>query len=132
MEASIKIKVPFYDLDPMQVVYHGNYIKYFEEARCALLEKLNLNYREMERLGYAFPIVKMNVKYINPSQFGQELLVVAKTIPSENFLHIKYFVTDFNTNEKICTAETKQMCINIANKTSYFELPALIKERLGV
>lgn len=130
MEASVKIKVPFYDLDPMQVVWHGNYIKYFEKARCALLEKIGLDYREMERLGYAFPVVKMSVKYISPSEFEQELSVSAKIVPSENFLHIKYIAKDFKSGEKICLAETKQMCVNIKSKTSCFELPAKIKERI--
>lgn len=130
MEASVKIKVPFYDLDPMKVVWHGNYVKYFEEARCALLEKIGLDYREMERLGYAFPVVKMSVKYINPSEFGQELAVMAKVVPSENFLHIKYLARDFESGEKICSAETKQMCVSIKSKTSRFELPPEIKERI--
>lgn len=130
MEASVKIKVPFYDLDPMKVVWHGNYIKYFEKARCALLEKAGLDYREMERLGYAFPVVKMSVKYINPSEFGQELEVSARIAPCENFLHIKYLAKDLKSGEKICSAETKQMCVSIKTKASCFELPAIIKERI--
>ena len=34
----IKIRVPFFDLDPMQIVWHGNYLNYFEMARAALFE----------------------------------------------------------------------------------------------
>lgn len=37
MNTEIKIKVPFYDLDPMNIVWHGNYVKYMEEARCDFL-----------------------------------------------------------------------------------------------
>ena len=39
---STEIEVPFYDIDPMDIVWHGNYIKYFEVARCALLKKNQL------------------------------------------------------------------------------------------
>ena len=36
-EEEIEIEVPFFDLDPMNVVWHGNYVKYTEIARCKLL-----------------------------------------------------------------------------------------------
>ena len=124
MEASIKIKVPFYDLDPMKVVWHGNYIKYFEDARCALLDKIGLGYLEMNRLGLVFPIVKMQVKYIKPSVFNQELDVRATLVPNENYLHIKYEISDSLSGEKICSAETKQMCVNAQNSESMLVLPA--------
>ena len=39
-----KIKVPFYDLDPMNIVWHGNYVKYMEEARCDFFRKINYTY----------------------------------------------------------------------------------------
>ncbi|MBE6414660.1 MAG: acyl-CoA thioesterase [Verrucomicrobiaceae bacterium] len=130
MEASIKIKVPFYDLDPMNVVWHGNYVKYFEQARCALLNELQFNYPEMAKMGYAFPVVKMEVKYIRPSEFEQEILVKAKLVDSENYLHVKYLITDAVTGAKICEAQTKQMCVSLTKKTSYFELPTEVLKKL--
>ena len=130
MEASIKIKVPFYDLDPMNVVWHGNYVKYFEQARCSLLNELQFNYPEMAKMGYAFPVVKMEVKYIRPSEFEQEILVKAKLVDSENYLHVKYLITDAVTGAKICEAQTKQMCVSLTKKTSYFELPTEVLKKL--
>ena len=38
--ADVTIRVQFYDLDPMQVVWHGNYARFLEQARCALLERI--------------------------------------------------------------------------------------------
>ncbi|MBR4597107.1 MAG: acyl-CoA thioesterase [Opitutales bacterium] len=126
MEASIKIKVPFYDLDPMQVVWHGNYIKYFEDARCALLDKIGLGYKKMAEMQLIFPIVKMQVKYIKPSAFAQELKVSAAIVPDESYLHIKYEVCDFSSGEKICVAETKQMCVDMETHASHLALPEKI------
>ena len=40
IETQYKLKVEFYDLDPMNVVWHGNYLKYLEAARCDMLEKI--------------------------------------------------------------------------------------------
>ena len=123
MEASIKIKIPFYDLDPMRVVWHGNYIKYFEDARCALLEKIGLGYEKMAEMRLLFPIVKMRIKYIKPAVFAQEIKVSAQLLPSENYLHIKYAACDFSSGEKICAAETKQMCVDMRTQISSLVLP---------
>ena len=85
--------VPFYDVDSMRVVYHGNYIKYLEEARCAFLEKKNLTYTQMEELGFAFPIVELKVKYIKPSKFNDILEVLVSLDSFDNFLTFKYEIT---------------------------------------
>ncbi|VEB42441.1 acyl-CoA thioester hydrolase, YbgC/YbaW family [Chromobacterium violaceum] len=42
----IELEPAFHDLDPMDVVWHGNYVKYLEIARCALLERFDYNYRK--------------------------------------------------------------------------------------
>ncbi len=123
MEKEIEITVPFYDLDPMQVVWHGNYVKYMERARCALLADCAMTYTDMERIGFAFPIVTINVKYIKPSVFGQKIIVRVKHVPNENFLMFKYQMFDAETHDKICVAETKQMAVNLKTHESYFQLP---------
>lgn len=129
MEASIEVKVPFYDLDPMRVVWHGNYIKYFERARCALLEKMGLTYPDMGRMGYVFPVVKLNVKYVKPAVFNQPLKVEAILCADESYLRIKYLVLDAATSAKLCEAETCQMCVSIDTSESFIVLP---KEVLAI
>ena len=122
--------IPFYDVDPMQVVWHGNYVKYFEEARCAYLLKKGMTYADMNKLGYAFPIVEMKVKYINPCTFGQEIVIKTELISCENFIIFKYEMVDKKTKEKLCKAETKQMCVELTTKESLFEIPKVVAERL--
>ena len=63
LQAEIELVVPFFDVDMMEVVWHGHYVKYFEEARCALLDKLGHNYRQMRDAGYAWPIIDLQVRY---------------------------------------------------------------------
>ena len=52
-QAEIEIEVPFHDLDPMDVVWHGNYVRYFERARHALLQTLDYDYPQMRDSNYA-------------------------------------------------------------------------------
>ena len=65
-----KIKVAFFDLDPMNIVWHGNYVKYLEQARCDFFDKLNYNYTDMYNDGVMYPIAKMDFKFIKSAKFG--------------------------------------------------------------
>lgn len=123
-------KIPFYDVDSMRVVYHGNYIKYLEDARCAFLENKNFNYTKMQEFGFAFPIVELKVKYIRPCTFNQKIIVHVQLQDVRNFLHFKYEIRDKETNEKLLKAETKQMCVDIEKKESLFEIPNDIFSKL--
>ena len=122
--------IPFYDVDPMLITWHGNYVKYLEEARCAFFFFLNITYTDMEKLGYAFPIVELKVKYIRPCHFGQEIVINLALVSCENFVIFKYEITDKGSGIKLCKAETKQMCVALSNKETLFEVPAHIQERL--
>ena len=64
-----------FDVDAMHIVWHGNYVKYLETARCAFLSAIGYDYNEMARQGYSWPIVQMNLKYIRPARFGQKIRV---------------------------------------------------------
>ncbi|WP_293206315.1 acyl-CoA thioesterase [Parvibaculum sp.] len=61
--ASVPFDVHFYDLDPMNIVWHGNYSKYFELGRVALLAKIGYGYNAMKASGYAWPVIDMHIRY---------------------------------------------------------------------
>ena len=71
----IALEPAFHDCDPMQVVWHGNYFRYFEIARCALLRRFDYDYPQMHASGYLFPIVDARVKYIRSLRFAQPFKV---------------------------------------------------------
>lgn len=124
--------IPFYDVDPMRVVWHGNYVKYLEEARCAWLATKDMTYYDMDQLGYAFPIVELKLKYIHPCSFGQKIIIRTQLENCENFLFFKYEISDAESGKKLCKAQTKQMCVSIQSRETLFEIPKIILKRLGL
>ena len=72
---SIKIKVRYCETDQMGLVHHGSYINYFEEARIAWISNLGFSYSEMEKSGIILPVSKINVIYLRPAYFDDDLLV---------------------------------------------------------
>lgn len=128
----IELSPAFHDLDPMNVVWHGNYVKYLELARCALLAKFNYDYPQMKESGFMFPVVDMRLKYVAPAQFGQKLRIRAEITEWENRLRIDYLIRDAATGRKVNQAHTIQVAVSIETGEMQFVCPQVMWERLGV
>src|SRR5437667_1640166 len=88
ISAEIVVQAQFYDLDPMQVVWHGHYVRFLELARSALLDKLDYNYPQMLASGFLWPVVDLRIRYVRPIRFAQQVTVTATLIEFENRLRI--------------------------------------------
>lgn len=117
MKKNYKIRVEFYDIDSMNVVWHGNYVKFLEQARCMFLHDIGYDYDNMKNDGFVYPIVKMDFKFIKSSKFKDELNIEIEVIDFIGFLKFKYVIKN-NKNEIICKASTSQMAYNISTNES--------------
>ena len=76
---AIRLVVPFHDLDPLQVVWHGNYLKYFDRARFALFDHCGIDLLAYsQRTNCFFPVTRTSTKHILPLVYGDEILVRAR------------------------------------------------------
>lgn len=66
-----KVEVRYQETDQMGVVYHGNYLVWFEIGRTKYVESLGLKYTELEGLGYYSPVIDINIHYKKPLTYGQ-------------------------------------------------------------
>lgn len=130
--AELDMDVQFFDLDPMEIVWHGNYVKYLEVARCALLDSIGYNYTQMKESGYAWPVIDMNLRYIGPAVFGQRLKLRAEIVEYENRLKIDYLITDAASGKRLNRASTTQVAVEIKTGEMCFVSPAILFEKLGV
>ncbi len=130
ISAEVLVKAQFYDLDPMQVVWHGNYVRFLEQARCALLDKIEYNYSEMLRSGYAWPVVDLRIKYVRPVRFGQEVRVTATMVEYENRIKIGYRVIDIASGEVLTKAHTIQVAVDVATNELCFESPSALTDKV--
>lgn len=128
----IDIEIPFHDVDMMEVVWHGHYAKYFEIARCALLEKLDYNYPQMRDSGYSWPVIDLSMRYIKPAVFGQIISVQAAIVEWENRLKINYLIIDKRTGSRLTKGYSIQVAVNRQTNEMCFESPAVLLEKLGV
>lgn len=83
----VEIRVRYKDTDKMGVVYHSNYIVYYEVARTEMMRELNLPYSEMEAHGVMMPILEVESKYIGPAHYD-EIITVRAMIAEEPMARI--------------------------------------------
>lgn len=129
--AEVTLTPAFHDIDPMEVVWHGHYVKYFELARCALLQSFDYDYPQMRASGYAWPIVDLRAKYVRSARYGQSLVVRAMLVEWENRLKIDYQVRDADTGEVLTRATSIQVAVDLASGEMCFASPRALLERLG-
>jgi acyl-CoA thioester hydrolase len=126
LQAEIEFAVPFFDVDSMEVVWHGHYVKYLEVARCALLDKLGHNYQQMRASGYAWPIIDLQLRYVRGAQFGQQIKVRADLIEWQNRLKINYLITDVVTGERLTRASSVQVAVQISSREMQLASPRVL------
>jgi acyl-CoA thioester hydrolase len=132
LASSVEIEVPFHDVDSMNVVWHGHYSKYFELARCKLLESFGYCYKSMAESGYAWPVVDMRLKYVRPAEFGQRICVTATLKEWEYRLKIIYEITDAETGEKLTKGYTVQVAVDRDSGEMCYESPSILASKLGI
>ena len=130
--AHIIVKIPFHDLDPAGIVWHGNYSKYFEIARCELLQSFNYNYDEMMRSGYLWPIIDLQLRYVKAARFGDLLRVEARLREWEHRLKIDYRITDAASGARVCKGSSVQVAVRMDSHEMCLRSPDILFQRLGL
>ena len=128
----ITLSPAFHDLDPMDVVWHGNYVRYLEQARCALLARFQYDYPAMRDSGYAWPVVDLRLRYVRPLVYGQAVTVRATIVEWENRLKIDYLLRDAATGERLTKGYSVQVAVDMRTNEMCYECPPVLWERLGV
>ena len=128
----IRKKVPFYDLDPMQIVWHGNYLNYFEDARRAMLDHMGVDlYQYYERTGIVFPIIRTATKHIYPLRYGDEFVCKA-TLVDSRFKIVVDFEIRLAADDKVCArGRTEQVAVQAPQMEILLRVPEEIRAALG-
>lgn len=131
-QIEVPFTVPFHDVDMIGVAWHGHYAKYFEVARCALLERLDYGYDQMRESGFMWPVIDMRVRYIKPMRFGQKVICKATLREWENRMLIDYVLTDATSGQRLTKGSTSQVAVDMTTGEMCFVSPPILFERLGV
>jgi acyl-CoA thioester hydrolase len=129
LSATVTFAVPFHDADPAGVAWHGNYFRYFDAARCALLDRIGYGYRQMLDGGVLWPIVQAEVKYVRPVPFDTLITVSARLIEWDYRLKIGYEIADAE-GRRTTTGHTVQVAVDATTGEMHIGAPEVLQRRL--
>lgn len=101
-EEQVEVRVRYSETDQMGVVYHGNYLPYFEIGRVEWLRNKGISYKSLEESGVGLPIVNININYKKPARYD-DLLVVKTKFKSQNSVKIEFDCEIHNEQNELLT-----------------------------
>jgi acyl-CoA thioester hydrolase len=129
LKETIRVKIRFSEVDSMAVVWHGNYVHFFEDAREAFGIKYGMPYLDVYHNGYYTPIVSIHCDYKSPLKYGDEALVeiIYFDTPAAKIV-FKYNIYNAATGNLAATGETVQVFLSVADNTLSLNNPAFFEE----
>ena len=111
LQSRTQITVRYAETDMMGVVYHGNYLPWFEVGRTNLLKEFGVPYRELERDGYFLPVIEMQAKYHRPAVYDDTVTIVT-TLREKPSLRINLDYEIRRGDELLVTGKTLHVFID--------------------
>ena len=127
---TIEVQVPFHDIDPADIVWHGHYVRYLAQARDALMNRIGYGHARMMDTGNVFPIVDIRLRYLRPARLDQRLRVTAELLAADPMLKLRYAITDAATGARLLRAHTTQVAVDQAAGRMAARVPAELLERI--
>lgn len=131
-----EVRVRFVETDPLGIVWHGNYIQYFEDGREAFGRYHGISYLDQKKYGFATPIVKSSTDHKLPLRYGD--IATIKTIYVDSLaakMVFRYEIFNQN-NQLVCTGETIQVFVDeIGEGDLSFTIPKFFmdwKQKVGL
>ena len=116
-----EVAVRFNEADPLGIVWHGHYIRYFEDGREAFGHTHGLSYLDFYKQGFIVPIVSVNCDYKRSLRYGDKMLIETKYVSSPAAKIIFHYRV-FNTKSEELVASGTSVQVFLEHKTSLLQL----------
>jgi acyl-CoA thioester hydrolase len=124
LEDKTEIAVRFNEADPLGIVWHGHYLRYFEDGRESFGKKFGIAYLDFYRNGLAVPIVSVHCDYKQPLKYGSSVFVITtfRDSPAAK-LNFDYRIIDATTEKLVATGSTTQVFVDVKNFQLQLTMP---------
>ncbi|MBN1663089.1 MAG: acyl-CoA thioesterase [Deltaproteobacteria bacterium] len=131
VSCEIERRVAFYELDPMQIVWHGNYFNYYEDARSVLFARSGINLNDyFKRTQLFFPIIRTSTKHIYPLRYGDEFICKATLVEARIKIAVDFEIR-LKDGGKLCTrGRTEQAAVKAPEMKILYSIPEDIRNAL--
>lgn len=129
ISATARVEIRFSDCDPLGIVWHGNYIKYFEDGRDAFSKKRGFDYIDFYNRGCSTPIVNINCDFKKPMTYG-DVALVETTFHNTAAAKIIFDYTIYkeSTSEIMCQGSSTQVFVENGSMKLLLTNPDFIQD----
>src|SRR5262245_19486006 len=107
------VLVRFNEADPLGIVWHGHYVRYFEDGREAFGNKYGIGYLDFYHRNIIIPIVHIDCSYKRSLRYGDKVVVETTFLPTEAAkLHFEYKLYNPDKNELVATGSSIQVFLD--------------------
>jgi acyl-CoA thioester hydrolase len=129
----LPMRVAFSELDPMHVVWHGNYLKYFDAARFALFDAFGVDlYRYSVEKRIAFPVTRQSTKHILALRHNDAFVCRATVTEAEYKIAMGFEIRKAETLELCARGSSEQVAVQVPEMELLFAIPEDIRSALGL
>ena len=128
----VQFTVPFYDLDPMRMVWHGNYLKYFDTTRAELFYAAGFDPLEyFKKTQFLFLITKTSTKHIVSLRYRDEFKCMATVVEAEYKIVVDFKIQLVKDGQLCAKGRSEQVAVKYPEMEIMFEIPDDIRNALG-
>jgi acyl-CoA thioester hydrolase len=107
-----RVRVRYAETDQMGVVYHSNYLIWFEVGRVEFIRQLGLDYKQMEEEGCGISVVDVHVRYRAPARYDDELVIETRLMAARGpVIKFEYRVLRVIDGLLLCEGQTVHVCV---------------------
>ena len=123
------IKVRFNEIDAYKVAWHGHYVAWMEVGRNDLAGRFGLSADQLATAGYLGPVISLELKFLRPARFGEELLV-RTTLQRSETPTLEFHTTILGQDGKPCARGVTVHALTDLDGVMQYRLPETISERV--
>lgn len=129
LSVSTEVTVRFNEADPLGIVWHGHYIRYFEDGREAFGARYRLRYLDIFEFGYTVPVVNVECNYKRSLRYGDTVLIETRYVPTEAAkIRFEYTLYNAATREVVCTGASVQVFLDKEQSVLQLTVPPFFAE----
>ncbi len=129
-KAPVRIRAIYADTDAMGIVYHTNYIRWFEIGRIELLRKMGITYSEVEKDGFYLPVTRVYCHYHLPAHYDEIVLVETRIAYLKRAsIKFTYLIWDESRENLLTEGYTIHACTDRDGKI--IRIPSVITDKIG-
>ncbi|HEY0272275.1 MAG TPA: acyl-CoA thioesterase [Chitinophaga sp.] len=125
----VEILVRFNEADPLGIVWHGHYVRYFEDGREAFGNKYGLRYLDIFAKGYTVPVVQVECNYKRSLRYGDSVIVETRYVPTlAAKIRFEYTLYNARTSEIVATGASVQVFLDRETQALQLIQPVFFEE----